>query len=49
MATNGVLVRDDPVTLEYSDIPMVRDRGRGWEVIRDAGPVVRLGDLIMVT
>jgi hypothetical protein len=28
---------------------MSRDRGRGWQVIRDAGPVVRMGETIMLT
>lgn len=38
-----------PITIDVADIPMDTDRRRGWEAIRDAGPVVRVGEITMVT
>jgi cytochrome P450 len=35
--------------LEYSTLPMVADRGDGWKVLRDAGPVVFMNGYYYIT
>jgi len=49
MTTTALHTGLDPVVLDIDAIPMATDRTRGWEMIRAAGPVVRIGDLIMLT
>ncbi len=35
--------------LEYSNLPMAADRGVGWKVLRDAGPVVFMNGFYYLT
>ena len=35
--------------LEYSSLPMTADRGAGWKVLRDAGPVVYMNGYYYIT
>jgi cytochrome P450 len=35
--------------LEYSTLPMAADRGDGWKVLRDAGPVVFMNGYYYIT
>jgi cytochrome P450 len=49
MTTGGVLARTEPIELSDDEIPMAVDRGRGWATIREAGPVVRVGDQVLLT
>jgi hypothetical protein len=49
MTTSGLLIRQSPVGLDPADIPMATDRGCGWRVVREAGPVVRIDDMVLVT
>ncbi|MCW2722952.1 cytochrome P450 [Pseudonocardia sp.] len=35
--------------LDFDSVPMGVDRGRGWAVVREAGPVVKMGDFYYVT
>ena len=35
--------------LEYSALPMTADRGAGWKVLRDAGPVVFMNGYYYLT
>ena len=35
--------------LEYSSLPMTADRGAGWKVLRDAGPVVFMNGYYYIT
>ena len=35
--------------LEYSSLPMTADRGAGWKVLRDAGPVVYMNGYYYLT
>ncbi|UXA17301.1 cytochrome P450 [Mycobacterium sp. SMC-4] len=35
---------DAVATVRYEDLPMTRDRGVGWSMLRELGPVLRSGD-----
>ena len=35
--------------LEYTKLPMTADRGAGWKVLREAGPIVYMNGYYYVT